>query len=161
MGQGPLSPGVPMKLTPNPSWEKRRQWWDRGFRLVGLAATFFGLAILLVFLVNIAVDVAAWFRTMPQLIERHNNELQDRAARADVIIREKMQDIDRQMQQAINAAATEQEKQRLRDHFEKEIKPRERSDMEATVADFKRDVNTIRNNTSAPALLGHFLVSGP
>ena len=59
-----------------------RRLMDRGFGVVAFAATFFGLAMLLVFFVELSIGAYRWFQTMPGLIEARNKQLVEQAAQA-------------------------------------------------------------------------------
>ncbi len=56
-------------------WYHSRRVQDTGFRWIGLFATFFGLAVLFYFFVNLGSDVTLWFQATPRLIEAKNQAL--------------------------------------------------------------------------------------
>jgi phosphate transport system permease protein len=51
----------------------------RAFATFAFAATYFGLAMLVVFFTSIAVKVSDWFRAMPALVEKENRKLREKA----------------------------------------------------------------------------------
>ena len=53
-----------------------RSWSDRAFTISGFLATFFGLAVLAVFFVQLAEEVVQWFHYTPILVELRNKEHQ-------------------------------------------------------------------------------------
>src|SRR5260370_38567217 len=52
-----------------------RPMQDRAFTGLGFVATFFGLAMLVVFFFQLSLGVLVWFREMPRLIEEKNAKL--------------------------------------------------------------------------------------
>ena len=59
-----------------------RRLLPRAFATVAFCSTFFALFMLVVFFWNLGHGVANWFRVMPGLVERSNEELAQRAAAA-------------------------------------------------------------------------------
>ncbi len=58
----------------------RMMWLSRSvlaktFSIFALAATFFGLAMLVIFLVKLSLDARNWFREVPPLLEARNQDL--------------------------------------------------------------------------------------
>lgn len=60
-----------------------RTMQDFCFAWFGFGATFFGLAMLLVFFLRLGFEVREWFHITPGLVERHNQVLVDKVANAD------------------------------------------------------------------------------
>jgi phosphate transport system permease protein len=163
MSQAPDLPPAGRRpgLIVSPAHERRRAIIDRLFRYVGFGATFFGLAMLLLFLLDLGIDVAAYFRTMPAAIEERNREIKERAANAQQHFDREMADLDRQLAAHLARADTEARKQEIRELFEKEIRPRRKKDLELMFQDYEKDLAHIRTDTGSGALLEHFLTAGP
>lgn len=51
-----------------------RNWLERAFGWAGFFATFFGLAVLALLFLQLAIDASQWFLYMPTLIEARNDE---------------------------------------------------------------------------------------
>lgn len=140
-----------------------RVFLDRAFAVLALAATLFGLLVLLVFFIRLGLDVTAWFRTMPALVERHNQALAAQAQAAQQARRmadEALAQIDREMEAELRTAATEQEKAQIRADFV-EIKAQRLADLGITTQELLQDARGIREDTRPVALLAHFFTAGP
>jgi phosphate transport system permease protein len=157
----PPNPTSKGRLPINERHERRRAILDRSFRWVGFAATFFGLGMLTIFLIGLAVDVAAYFRETPARIVARNEEIRLRVADSPRILADAMHQLDQQLETGLARARTDQEKKELKELFESFIKPRKKQDMEATFEEWKRDLENIRTDQSAWALFRQFMSSGP
>lgn len=133
------------------------------FKVWALFATFFGLAMLLVFFARLGIDVAAWFRTMPPAIEKRNAELQkniDKARDLEAMTQSKLQEIDAEMEEELKNAEDDAARAKIRDDYAR-FKKRELAALETTHDELMRAAQDIRPDTSPAALLSHFFISGP
>jgi phosphate transport system permease protein len=134
---------------------------ERAFALWALAATFFGLAMLIVFFVVLTRDVVQWFRKTPEHIELRNQELHRRleaANNSETDIAKRLSLIDEEMKAELaKGGAQEQE---LRARYE-HVKERERANLRQLHEEWKRSEQELRTDTSPPALVQHFFTHGP
>jgi phosphate transport system permease protein len=140
-----------------------REFRARLFAGFAFSATFFGLLMLVVFFWRLGTDVVAWFRTMPQQIEKRNVELRGIVAEAKNIeqAREaKLAEIDREMQSELQAAPDAAARDRIRADFDR-FRARALADLEATSAEMLHAAADIRDDTSPLAMLWHFFTHGP
>jgi phosphate transport system permease protein len=151
------------RLSVSARWELWRRCCDGGFRLVGFSATFFGLAILAIFLAALVLDTCRWFQAMPPLIEARNAYLKARAEQSpDDIFEQLMLDVDRQWKDELARARTEKARAEVNAVFETIVIPRQRALAEERWADYQREAETgIRPDVSPLALAWHFLSHGP
>jgi phosphate transport system permease protein len=146
------------------AFSRRREIVAGVFRYAALAATLFGLAMLIVFFVTLSVDVVRWFQVMPSLVQEHNAELRATVAGArdrESSLAEEIRKIEEEMAEALKGAADDKEREELRTEYETHVFPRARADQEITRQELLRAEKGIREDTSAPALLGHFFTHGP
>jgi phosphate transport system permease protein len=145
-----------------------RPMQDRAFTVVGFLATFFGLAMLLVFFLQLSIDVVDWFRLMPLLIERENQRLleaprnfeKQELARASKELSEELAKIDADATKS--AAEKKDEKAALTEFFDTEVIPEKRKDLQATVEEMERAAKRdVRTDTTPGALFWYFLTNGP
>jgi phosphate transport system permease protein len=155
-------------LTPTLLLLSTRPMQDLAFTMTGLLATFFGLAMLIVFFCNLAMDVREWFRQVPALIERENKRLleaplnfeKDAIAKAYKELAEEFIKID--ADPAKSNPEKKDEKAALKELFDTEIIPDKRKELETTVEEMKRAAERdIRTDTAPWALLWYFLTHGP
>lgn len=142
-----------------------RLWWtsriiqERSFAWFGFCATFFGLAVLVVFFLQLTVQTWAWFRTMPVLIEQENQQL---LGQVDAKLEEEKSKLHKELQSELARAGSEEEKKEVRELFEKEVIPERMKQLEQSVAEWKVEAEQgVRQDMSAAALLGYFLLQGP
>src|SRR5262245_38944216 len=130
---------------------------------MALGATFFGLAMLVIFFVRLGVDVSRWFRTTPAMVQEQNERLARRVAEArdqEAFVRRRLQSVDRDMEAELARAQNDQEKEKIRKEYEG-FRERERANLETTAGELAALEKDIRPNTSAAALLVHFFTAGP
>jgi phosphate transport system permease protein len=141
-----------------------RRLADRSFTAFGLLATFFGLAMLVVFFVRLGTEVRHWFAYTPQLVEARNAELRElgeRAANAKKMLDEEIAKVRLEMEDELSRTP-EDEKAELRKIYEEEVIPQKIADLKINVKEFEQiATGSYREDTSPWALLIHFLTSGP
>jgi phosphate transport system permease protein len=141
-----------------------RKLADRSFTAFGLLATFFGLAMLVVFFVRLGVEVRHWFTYTPRLVEARNEklkELGERAANAKKMIDEEVAKVRLEMEDELSRTP-EDEKAELRKIYEEEVIPQKIVDLRINVKEYEQiATGAYREDTSPWALLIHFLTSGP
>jgi phosphate transport system permease protein len=142
-----------------------RIWSDRAFTIAGFLATFFGLAILAVFFVRLADDVVEWFHCTPILVELQNQKnQQDLADLADPkksqeMMRQELAQSEKERDEALQEAKTDQEKQAIRAEYAQAIELRRR-DLEKTQAEQKIIAErSLRADTSRRGMVAYFLTS--
>src|SRR5262245_23399347 len=74
-----------------------RLFADRAFTVLGVLATFFGLAMLLVFFTQLGFEAYDWFTITPQLVEKQNRFLQERVANVEADIKKELAELDEEM----------------------------------------------------------------
>jgi phosphate transport system permease protein len=135
-----------------------RAWLAESFRGFAFAITLLGLALLLIFIVRLGMDVYRWFHTTPTLIEGRNAEL---VAGAQGVVDKGLQELNTYMEAELATAGDEQEKQAIRQDYEK-LKAAKRTELEETAREKLKSAETeTRADTSPPALVTHFLTEGP
>jgi phosphate transport system permease protein len=142
------------------SW---RAFAGRVFAVFAFGVTFLGLAILVIFFVRLGLDVHAWFRTMPGLVQERNAELAASVARAKdtkVSVDQRLREIDQEMADELKAAPDEAARAQIRQDYAG-FKVRELEALEITNRELMRGEEDIRLDTSPAALLHHFLTAGP
>lgn len=149
------------RLTVSPQRERRRAFIDKAFRVVGFAATFFGLGMLVIFLGDLAADTVHWFNMLPERIEARNTVIQQRVDEAEKIIQAEMAKIEKEKQQMLATAKTAEEKKEIEDFYTKEVVPVKLGQYQQRAKEYESDLRFIRTDTSPPALLAHFLTNGP
>lgn len=148
---------------------------DRAFAWVGFAATFFGLAVLVVFFVQLLSEAKAWFEHMPELVERYNARLKQGAAESEgaglqETIRKRQAQVDAEMRKELAAVdgmkldsgQREAKKAAIVQLYQQKIGPRQRENVERTarekLIEYERNY---RADTSPQGLLWYFLTHGP
>jgi phosphate transport system permease protein len=157
-----LSPR-PFRRTLNTSQGWSRVLLERGFAAVAFGATFFGLAMLLVFFVTLGRDVVRWFQTMPARVEQQNARLARQVAEArdqKGFISRRLQTVDEEMKAELAKAKTDREKDKIHADYQG-FREKERANLEATVPEVLATEKAIRPDTAPGALLGHFFTAGP
>jgi phosphate transport system permease protein len=149
------APAPPRFKMPTSTW--RRELLARAFRVWAFAATFFGMAMLVVFFVRLGVDVTMWFRVMPQAIKDSNQAERDKAEK---IKTEGLARLDREMEAELRGAANEAEKQQIREDYKK-LRAEKSAELDITVQELLNKIKGMREDTSAGALLANFLTAGP
>lgn len=135
----------------------------RSFALVALAATFFGLAMLIVFFVSIGRGVVGYFRETPALVREENERLAARvelARDAEAFTARELASLRAERENDLRRARSDEERTRILKDYER-IEARERRQVEEKRQQELARENDIRPDVSAPALLGHFVRSGP
>jgi nitrate reductase gamma subunit len=92
---------------------RSRTLQDRTFRCTGFVATFFGLAILIVFFWGLLSDVAKWFHYVPRLVAIKNEQTlkkREELKHVAIIRTAKKAELDKEYQQALAGAADDAEK---------------------------------------------------
>jgi phosphate transport system permease protein len=139
-----------------------RHLFARAFEYAGLAATLFGLVMLLVFFVRLGIDVYHWFDVMPRLVQERNQKLAEQAAAAGDLKSSadlKIKEIDDEMDEALKNAPDD-EKEKIRKLYDK-VRARALADLEVTMRELANAEKDIRPATSPPALLLYFFTHGP
>lgn len=134
---------------------------DRAFKVAAFSATLFGFLMLVVLFWRLTADAVAWSRVMPQLIATSNAERASQEQNAAVFVEQQMAEVHQRMEAEVQAAKTEDEKREIRQFYEQRVKPRKRADLEATASELTRASQQTHRATNTPALVGHFLSSGP
>ncbi len=135
---------------------------DRAFTCVGFAATFFGLAMLVVFFVQLMLESAAWIQTSPTLIQRENRRLESFLGDPEELRRQKRDQVQGELDAALVEAKTAQEKNDLGLLYHNHILPQQLADVDRKVQeDTLVAERGLRPDTSSLALLSHFLSQGP
>jgi len=154
---------APARLTVSPAWERHRARMDRGFRVLGFAATFFGLAMLVVFLVGLIADCVRWFDVMPGRVAAYNDFLRQRASPESIARYEEetLTQVRAEAERRVAAALPEQQAE-IRAYYENTILPRKKAEVKKTAEEWQRAAETqVRPNTSRWATFVHFLTAGP
>jgi len=139
-----------------------RLFADSAFTVLGVLATFFGLAMLLVFFAQLGREAYDWFTITPQLVKNNNAFLKERVDSAEARIATELAALDVEMRMEMKRAANDEERKELKNIFENEIKPDRLKDLRTTEIEqrlaFERGVRT---DTSPVGLIGYFLWNGP
>jgi phosphate transport system permease protein len=145
-----------------------RPMQNRAFTVCGFLATFFGLAMLVVFFTQLALDVVQWFHDMPRLIEHENQALLEAPRQFEQqqlagVLRELDEELAKiDADPAMSAQQKKEEKAAIKELFETDIIPGKKKDLAATVQEMERAAERDqRTGTSPPALLWFFLTHGP
>ena len=141
---------------------RHRPLQDRAFTLVGFLATFFGLAMLLVFFWRLGVEVNHYFTLVPGMVERQNRDLKERVDRAEQIYKEEMAKVRAELDAELANAATDEEKKEIKALFDTDIIPSKEKDLKLTAAEARVAFEQgVRPDTSVWGLFTHFLTAGP
>lgn len=137
---------------------------DRVFTGLGATATLFGLFMLVVFFWEIGREVRHWFHWTPQLVARENQrllEVSEQVKNVKTMMAEKRHEILGQLEAELDLAPPD-ERVALRKFYEEEVIPENLKALESTILELERTSRgNLRPDTSAPALLWHFLTNGP
>lgn len=156
MSQPVTSPRPPVPRRPF------RRLLERAFAAWAVLATFFGLAMLVIFFVTLARDTARWFRTLPPLIEQRNAELRQRVEEArhpEASVVRRLTQIDAELENELQKTPPAGHAA-LRARYE-QVKVRERENLQLLHTEWLRSERELRPDTSPPALLGYFFTHGP
>jgi phosphate transport system permease protein len=137
-----------------------RVFADRIFSWIGFSATFFGLAILVLFFGRMGYLGSVWFKTTPELVRKKNAELEDKVRKSQEMIDNEVAKVREEMKDEIAKAATDAEKKEIEEIFVKEIIPEKRAQFEK-IAGYhiqERDQG-LRPDTSSVGVLWHFLTN--
>lgn len=157
------SPILPPRGSLHSSPSVLRTLLARAFALVALAATFFGLAMLLVFFVSIGRGVLGYFRETPALVRAENERLAARveqARDAEAFAARELASLREERQRDLQRTRSDEERAQILKDYER-IEARERKQVEEKRAQELSQERYIRPEVSAPALLRHFITSGP
>jgi phosphate transport system permease protein len=135
----------------------------RTFGITAFCATWFGLVMLVIFLVSIGRDVIAWFEVMPKLVEQNNREVRERLKQveeAQKFIDNELAKIDREEQKELKRAASEEEKKEIQS-FYLDVRQRKLEDLKSTIPEIKGNESQIREDTSRATLFWDFLTKPP
>ncbi|MFO0865494.1 MAG: phosphate ABC transporter permease PstA [Gemmataceae bacterium] len=139
-----------------------RAFADKAFVGLGMFATFFGLAMLVVFFSQMAWDSSQYFRHTPEMIRKHNEELKGRVAEQEKIIAAEMAKVKAEMDQEMKNAADDKERAEVKELFEKEIIPGKLTDLNKNAEEYiqARDLG-LREEVSGLRIFWYFLTNGP
>jgi phosphate transport system permease protein len=136
-----------------PTSTRRRELMASAFKVWAFGATFFGMAMLIVFFVRLGIDVTQWFRVIPQAIEDRNLSTRDKAEK---IKAEGLARVDKDMEIDLRGAADEAERQQIRKDYET-LRAEKSKELDLTVQELLNNIKGLREDTSAGALIWHFL----
>jgi phosphate transport system permease protein len=143
---------------------RRRQLVSRLFRYFALGATFFGLAMLVIFLTRLTQDVVRWFDDTPKEVRKKNVEIEaarERLKDAEKARDEKLAEMNSQMEEDLKAAKDEAARKAIREYYEKEVKPQVIANEAKTIPELRKEADAnFRPNTSSWAIFWHFISSG-
>jgi phosphate transport system permease protein len=142
---------------------KPRAFVARLFAATALGATFFGLAMLVIFFVRLGLDVGRWFRTTPPLVEAQNERFATQVAEVrdrEAFMQARLRVLDSQMREELAGAPTEEAREKIRKEYER-FRAKEQANLEVTAREIAALEKYIRPNTSAAALLIYFFTHGP
>ncbi len=135
---------------------------DRLFTFVGFAATFFALAMVVVFFVELTRQAGEWFQMTPGLIQTRNQELVnhvENAAKARIAAEKQVRS---EMEIEFKTAADDKERQEIRQEYETVILPNKLKDMEITEEENRKSKDVeYRQHADAFSILWFFLTNGP
>jgi phosphate transport system permease protein len=160
-GAGLLATILFMILAPLFLLLSTRPMQDRAFTVCGFAATFFGLAMLVVFFTELGMNVLQWFHETPRLVERQNQMLIDKVGRAKQELATSIKAREDALAEIdADKTKTAEEKQAdtaaLRELLDPDI-----SDQEKTLVEHERAVERdFRADTSPWGLLVYFMSHG-
>jgi phosphate transport system permease protein len=150
-----------------------RVWSDRAFTISGFSATFLGLAILAVFFVRLADEVAAWYYYTPILVEQQNEVHRAtiayyervKSANEDELLKLLPADSDlikvlRNREKDIAAAPTEEKKQQVRELYAFGIPNSKEKVLQGLQEKAIIAERSLRTDLSAFGLLVTFMQSG-
>lgn len=136
-----------------------RAFGDRGFKVVGMGATFFGLGILLIFFAQLGREVYDWLSITPELVATRNEQLVERAKASDAQLNKLVAELDREMKAEI--ARDPAKKDEIEATF-KQILVEESADLKRMAEEHRLELDTgLRQGTAPASIFWHFLSSGP
>jgi phosphate transport system permease protein len=157
----PPTPPTRQPLRSSAAYNRWREVKARAFKYVALAATLFGLLMLVVFFVGLGRDVWTWFHVMPARIEEHNTRLHEEAVAITTMEADALKKIDAEMEADLRRAADDRERDKVRRQYDA-ARRRKLEDLETTRAEILRNEElNVRRDTSPWALLVHFFTHGP
>jgi phosphate transport system permease protein len=139
-----------------------RAFADKAFIGLGMFATFFGLAMLVVFFSQMGYDAAEYFNHTPEMIRKHNDDLKKRVAEQEAIILAEMAKVQAEMNEEMKKAADDKERAEVKELFEKEILPEKLRDLKKNAEEYvqARDLG-LREQVSGMRIFWYFLTNGP
>jgi phosphate transport system permease protein len=139
-----------------------RPMQDLCFAWFGLGATFFGLAMLLIFFLRLGFEVREWFHIAPGMVERHNQTLVDKVANAEKEYKQLLIALREEENTELENAATDEEKAEVRKMFAEKVIPTQTGNAKKTAdeAIIARDKG-LRPDRSPLGLFGYFLSNSP
>jgi phosphate transport system permease protein len=136
-----------------------RVFADRMFAWIGWSATYFGLAILVLFFARMGYLGSIWFEKTPELVRQKNEELEEKVRKSEQIIEAEVAKVREEMKDAIAMAATDAEKKMTEELYQDILKEtRARFEKNATYLLIERDKG-VRPDTSHVGVLWHFLTN--
>jgi phosphate transport system permease protein len=140
-----------------------REIVSRAFSSFAFCATFFGLAMLLVFFITTGKSVVNWFADMPKLIDKENQELL--AKFTDDRMKQEAAKIDTDLQKEfaadLKAAKTEEERAEIRADMKK-VRDRALAELKENEKDWRIEAQElVRREPSPPEMVKHFLFKPP
>jgi phosphate transport system permease protein len=141
-----------------------RSMKDRAFTWLGFAATFFGLAMLVVFFAQLCVEVSEWFYHVPKMIAVQNAELEEldrELQNLEKLKAAKLASLEKELEREV-AAAPANEKEEMRRFFKEEVIPGQLKDYDITLGELQQKATgSVRPDSSPLAILSYFLTNGP
>lgn len=143
------------------TWLSRRLR-DRVFSATGFLATFFGLAVLALFLFNLVVQVHYWFLYTPRFIENQNQVLKKDYESARESVETLKQNLHKEMEDNLAGIDDPAEKAEMKKLFEEKVIPQQLENNLITLREKEREFKaSYREDTSTWGLFVHFLTSSP
>jgi phosphate transport system permease protein len=128
------------------------------FPTLAFCATFFGLAMLVVFFTCIGYNCVRWFQVMPELVAERNARIKvdlDLARDERAFVEAEMKPVDEEEQRLLAAASTDEQREALRAEFAK-VREYRRQQLEVKRREILADERRYRADTSPWGLLVHF-----
>ncbi|HZZ76900.1 MAG TPA: phosphate ABC transporter permease PstA [Gemmataceae bacterium] len=141
-----------------------RVWADRAFTAAGFLATFFGLAILIVFFVRLADEVRLWFHYTPTLVQKQNEKNQERLANSDEGKRAEQMEARiaksiKERDARLAEAKTAEDKKAIVSAYDTAI-AMQKDDLKKTLDELKHiSEKSLRPDTSNVGIVAYFLTS--
>jgi len=138
-----------------------RVFADKAFIGLGKFATFFGLAMLVLFFSQMAFDTGEYFHYTPKLIKERNEWLEQRVQEQEKIIKTSLEQIKTEMDAELKSAADDKEREEITKDYEKIVRSKT-GDLKKNAEDYIRARDTgVRTNTSVLGIFWFFLRNGP
>lgn len=139
---------------------------DRLFTWAGFGATFFGLLFLVLFFWQLGRETVEWFHYTPILVREQNDltlQAREDLKRTENLLKDQKADLDRQYQEALALASTDQEKKEMKEAFEGPggVFETSMADAKKTLGEKKQIADMPLRDTTPLALFTHFLTHGP